>query len=83
MKKIHFSTSPNFVQVFPFSVQLFFVIKMSAAESNGFSFISDSYYENFLESLAQIVSKLLTDQETEAVLTSIRSFQEKLRRLSR
>ncbi|KAG1296907.1 hypothetical protein G6F66_003074 [Rhizopus arrhizus] len=56
---------------------------MSAVESNGFSLISDSYYENFLESLAQIVSKLLTDQETEAVLTSIRSFQEKLRRLSR
>lgn len=45
--------------------------------------VPESYYENFLESLAQIVSKLLTDKETEAVLTSIRSFQEKLKRLSR
>ncbi|KAI9478152.1 MAG: hypothetical protein EXX96DRAFT_595606 [Benjaminiella poitrasii] len=44
--------------------------------------IPASYYENFLESLAQIVSKLLTDQETERVLSSIRSFQEKLKRLS-
>ncbi|KAF7731948.1 hypothetical protein EC973_007779 [Apophysomyces ossiformis] len=44
--------------------------------------IPASYYENFLESLAQIISKLLTDKETEAVLTSIRSFQEKLKRLS-
>jgi hypothetical protein len=45
--------------------------------------LPSSYYENFLESLAQIVSKLLTDQETERVITSIRSFQEKLKRLSR
>lgn len=45
--------------------------------------IPDSYYENFLESLAQIVSKLLTDRETEKVISSIRSFQEKLKRLSR
>ncbi|KAG0174947.1 hypothetical protein DFQ28_003628 [Apophysomyces sp. BC1034] len=44
--------------------------------------LAASYYENFLESLAQIVSKLLTDKETEAVLTSIRSFQDKLKRLS-
>ncbi|KAI7895218.1 uncharacterized protein EV154DRAFT_536276 [Mucor mucedo] len=44
--------------------------------------IPASYYENFLESLAQIVSKLLTDQETEKVLLSIRSFQEKLKHLS-
>ncbi|ORY96671.1 hypothetical protein BCR43DRAFT_531222 [Syncephalastrum racemosum] len=44
--------------------------------------IPESYYENFLESLAQIVSKLLTDKETETVLSSIRSFQDKLRRLS-
>ncbi|KAI8079853.1 uncharacterized protein BX664DRAFT_367023 [Halteromyces radiatus] len=44
--------------------------------------VPPSYYENFLESLAQIVSKLLTDRETEAVLTSIRSFQERLKRLS-
>ncbi|CDS09533.1 hypothetical protein LRAMOSA10893 [Lichtheimia ramosa] len=41
-----------------------------------------SYYENFLESLARIVSKLLTDRETEAVLSSIRSFQDKLHRMS-
>ncbi|CAO3647514.1 unnamed protein product [Cunninghamella blakesleeana] len=44
--------------------------------------IPPSYYENFIESLAQIVSKLLTDKETEAVLSSIRSFQERLKRLS-
>ncbi|CDS07992.1 hypothetical protein LRAMOSA01941 [Lichtheimia ramosa] len=44
--------------------------------------IPESYYENFLESLAQIVSKLLTDKETETVLASIRSFQDKLKRLS-
>ncbi|KAI9316258.1 hypothetical protein BX666DRAFT_220836 [Dichotomocladium elegans] len=44
--------------------------------------IPASYYENFLESLAQIVSKLLTDKEAETVLASIRSFQDKLRRLS-
>lgn len=50
---------------------------------DGFPSLPSSYYENFLESLAQIVSKLLTDQETERVITSIRSFQEKLRRLSR
>lgn len=45
--------------------------------------IPASYYENFLETLAQIVSRLLTDQETEKVISSIRSFQEKLKRLSR
>jgi hypothetical protein len=45
--------------------------------------IPASYYENFLESLAQIVSRLLTDRETEKVISSIRSFQEKLKRLSR
>ncbi|KAI9260712.1 hypothetical protein BDA99DRAFT_547406 [Phascolomyces articulosus] len=44
--------------------------------------LPESYYENFLESLAQIVSKLLTDKETETVLASIRSFQDKLKRLS-
>jgi hypothetical protein len=45
--------------------------------------IPASYYENFLEVLARIVSKLLTDQETEKVISSIRSFQEKLKRISR
>ncbi|KAG1450758.1 hypothetical protein G6F56_008255 [Rhizopus delemar] len=55
---------------------------MSEFGGNGVPPIPASYYENFLESLAQIVSKLLTDRETEAVLASIRSFQEKLRRLS-
>ncbi|KAI7905940.1 uncharacterized protein BX663DRAFT_529463 [Cokeromyces recurvatus] len=49
---------------------------------NSIPSIPASYYENFLESLAQIVSKLLTDQETERVLSSIRTFQEKLKRLS-
>ncbi|KAI9318727.1 hypothetical protein BX666DRAFT_1855390 [Dichotomocladium elegans] len=41
-----------------------------------------SYYENFLESLARITSKLLTDREAETVLHSIHSFQEKLKRMS-
>ncbi|ORZ14649.1 hypothetical protein BCR42DRAFT_461344 [Absidia repens] len=44
--------------------------------------IPPSYYENFIESLAQIVSKLLTDKETETILTSILSFQERIKRLS-
>lgn len=51
--------------------------------SSGMPALPPSYYENFLESLAQIISKLLTDKETEAVLSSIRSFQDKLKRLSR
>jgi hypothetical protein len=53
------------------------------AGAGGMPPIPSTYYENFLESLAQIVSKLLTDQETETVISSIRSFQEKLKRLSR
>lgn len=56
---------------------------MSDIVGGGMPQIPASYYENFLESLAQIVSKLLTDQETEKVLQSIRSFQEKLKHLSR
>lgn len=55
----------------------------SFGTGNGMPPIPASYYENFLESLAQLVSKLLTDQETEKVILSIRSFQEKLKRLSR
>jgi hypothetical protein len=54
---------------------------MSAVE--GMPDIPASYYENFLESLARLVSRLLTNKETEAVLSSIHSFQEKLKRLSR
>ncbi|GAA5805427.1 hypothetical protein HPULCUR_010943 [Helicostylum pulchrum] len=54
----------------------------SFATGSGMPPIPASYYENFLESLAQLVSKLLTDQETEKVISSIRSFQEKLKRLS-
>ncbi|KAI8990908.1 hypothetical protein BDF20DRAFT_841447 [Mycotypha africana] len=54
----------------------------AATNGNSVPPIPASYYENFIESLAQIVSKLLTDRETEAVLSSIRSFQEKLNRLS-
>ncbi|KAI8085289.1 hypothetical protein BDF21DRAFT_437583 [Thamnidium elegans] len=54
----------------------------SIATGSGMPPIPASYYENFLESLAQLVSKLLTDQETEKVISSIRSFQEKLKRLS-
>ena len=51
--------------------------------SPNFQVLPASYYENFLESLAQLVSRLLTDKETEAVLASIRTFQETLKRLSR
>ncbi|KAI8064784.1 uncharacterized protein B0P05DRAFT_554256 [Gilbertella persicaria] len=50
--------------------------------ANGIPPLPISYYENFLESLARIVSKLLTDQETETVISSIRSFQERLKRVS-
>lgn len=53
------------------------------ASGNGIPPIPSSYYENFLESLAQIISRLLTDQETERVISSIRAFQERLKRISR
>ncbi|KAI8368654.1 hypothetical protein EDC96DRAFT_505113 [Choanephora cucurbitarum] len=52
------------------------------AGAGGFPFLPASYYENFLESLARIISKLLTDKETEAVISSIKSFHERLRRIS-
>ncbi|KAI8378606.1 hypothetical protein BD560DRAFT_389872 [Blakeslea trispora] len=52
------------------------------ANTGGFPFLPASYYENFLESLARIVSKLLTDRETEAVISTIKSFHERLRRIS-
>ncbi|KAL7317587.1 hypothetical protein PS15m_003925 [Mucor circinelloides] len=55
---------------------------IAGAAAGGMPPMPSNYYENFLESLAQIVSKLLTDQETETVISSIRSFQEKLKRLS-
>ncbi|KAL0088045.1 hypothetical protein J3Q64DRAFT_1723811 [Phycomyces blakesleeanus] len=41
-----------------------------------------AYYENFLESIAQIVSKLLADKEAEAMLKSLQSLEENVRRLS-
>lgn len=39
-------------------------------------------YENFIEAIAQLVSRALTDKETEAIIQGFKSFQEKLRRLS-
>lgn len=50
---------------------------------NGIPPVPLSYYENFLESLARIVSKLVTTKETETVVSSIRSFQERIKRVSR
>lgn len=65
-------TPRHFFLLFPFSTHAMADVRVPV-----------SYYENFLESLARIVSKLLTDRETEAVLSSIRSFQDKLHRMSR
>jgi hypothetical protein len=45
--------------------------------------VVNSYYENFLELLAQILSRAVTTKEQEAILKGLRDFQEKLRRLSR
>jgi hypothetical protein len=45
--------------------------------------VVNSYYENFLELLAQILSRAVTTKEQEAILQGLKDFQEKLRRLSR
>lgn len=45
--------------------------------------VANSYYENFLELLAQILSRAVTTKEQEAILNGLRDFQEKLKRLSR
>ncbi|KAH8554634.1 hypothetical protein BGW37DRAFT_511817 [Umbelopsis sp. PMI_123] len=44
--------------------------------------VVNSYYENFLELLAQILSRAVTTKEQEAILQGLKDFQEKLRRLS-
>ncbi|GAB5586108.1 hypothetical protein Unana1_01008 [Umbelopsis nana] len=44
--------------------------------------VVNSYYENFLELLAQILSRAVTTKEQEAILNGLRDFQEKLKRLS-
>ena len=40
-------------------------------------------WENFLEIIAGITAKALTDKETESVIQSFTKFQEKLKKLSR
>ncbi|KAI9279401.1 hypothetical protein BC943DRAFT_344658 [Umbelopsis sp. AD052] len=44
--------------------------------------VVNSYYENFLELLAQLLSRAVTTKEQEAILKGLKDFQEKLRRLS-
>ena len=41
-----------------------------------------SIFENFIESIAQVLSKALTDKETEKVISSFGYLQERLRQLS-
>ncbi|KAJ3254207.1 hypothetical protein HK103_007452 [Boothiomyces macroporosus] len=41
-----------------------------------------SLWENFIESIAQVLSKALTDKDTEALIVSFNALQERLRQLS-
>lgn len=43
----------------------------------------DNAWENFLEAIAALMSKALTDKETENVLAGFNNFQQRLQRLSR
>ncbi|KAI8603337.1 hypothetical protein EDD21DRAFT_369367 [Dissophora ornata] len=42
----------------------------------------DNAYENFLEAIAALISKFLTDRETEKVISGFNNFQQRLQRLS-
>ncbi|KAG0054826.1 hypothetical protein BGZ83_010388, partial [Gryganskiella cystojenkinii] len=42
----------------------------------------DNAWENFLEAIAALMSKALTDKETEKVITGFNNFQQRLQRLS-
>ena len=42
-----------------------------------------SLYENFIEAIAQVLSKALSNEETEKVIKSFSSLQERLRQISR
>ncbi|KAG0339378.1 hypothetical protein BG004_006837 [Podila humilis] len=42
----------------------------------------DNAWENFLEAIARLLSKALTDKETEKVITGFNNFQQRLQRLS-
>ncbi|KAI8841919.1 hypothetical protein BJ741DRAFT_407924 [Chytriomyces cf. hyalinus JEL632] len=46
------------------------------------SFINLNFWENFIESIAQVMSRALTDDETEKVLTSFKALQSRLKDLS-
>lgn len=43
----------------------------------------DNAWENFLEAIAALLSKALTDKETEKVIAGFSNFQQRLQRLSR
>lgn len=43
----------------------------------------DTAWENFLEAIAGLMSKALTDKETEKVIAGFTNFQQRLQRLSR
>jgi hypothetical protein len=43
----------------------------------------DNAWENFLEAIAALISKALTDKETEKVIAGFSNFQQRLQRLSR
>ena len=42
-----------------------------------------SLYENFIEAIAQVLSKALSNEDTEKVIKSFSSLQERLRQISR
>ena len=46
------------------------------------SFKGLNLWENFIESIAQVLSRALTDKETEQLINSFKSIQSKLRQLS-
>jgi len=43
----------------------------------------DTAWENFLEAIAALMSRALTDKETEKVISGFTNFQQRLQRLSR
>ena len=51
--------------------------------SNGASFITGLGWENLLETLAQTLSYLLTDEETEYLIARFNDFQTRLKQYSR
>ncbi|ORY50310.1 hypothetical protein BCR33DRAFT_781068 [Rhizoclosmatium globosum] len=46
------------------------------------SLMNLDFFENFIESIAQVMSRALTDEETEKLLTSFQTLQSRLKHLS-